>query len=55
MKKKYAERDPLEEALKAFKLFDEEGTGKISLRNLKKIARELGETLTEEELGAMID
>jgi len=48
VKKKYSERDPVEEAIKAFKLFDEEGTGRISLRNLKKIARELGESLTEE-------
>jgi centrin-3 len=47
---KYAERDPTEEILRAFKLFDEESKGKISLRNLKKIARELGENLTEDEL-----
>jgi Ca2+-binding EF-hand superfamily protein len=39
MRKKYAERDPIEETLKAFKLFDEEGKGKISLYDLKRVAK----------------
>jgi Ca2+-binding EF-hand superfamily protein len=39
LRKKYAERDPIEETLKAFKLFDEEGKGKISLHDLKRVAR----------------
>ena len=55
MAKRIAERSPEEELRKAFELFDEEGNGRISLRNLKRVVRELGENLSDDDLQAMIE
>jgi centrin-3 len=54
MTEKFSERNPRDEAIMAFDLFDEEKKGKISLKNLKKAVKEINENLTENELKAII-
>jgi hypothetical protein len=42
--------DTKEDVLKVFGMFDEANTGKIDLKSLKRVAKELGENLTDDEL-----
>lgn len=50
MAEKIAARDPMEEVHRAFALFDADSRGKIGLRELRRVSKELGEQLDESEL-----
>ena len=50
-----SKKDTREEIDKVFKLFDDDGNGSISVKNLVRVAKELGESMTEEELKEMIE
>merc|ERR1740138_1837519 len=54
MTAKMGERDSREDVSKVFRLFDDDRTGTISVRNLQRVARELGEHASVEELAEMI-
>ncbi|KAM5255857.1 centrin-4-like [Ctenodactylus gundi] len=55
MSVKMNEKNENEELSKAFKLFDDDNTGSITLKNIKRVAKELGEKLTDDELQEMLD
>ncbi|XP_066109571.1 centrin-4-like [Saccopteryx bilineata] len=55
MSVKMTEKDEKEELLKAFKLFDADDTGSITLNNIKRVAKNLGENLTDDELQEMLN
>ena len=49
-----SQKDSPQELDNAFKLFDVDGDSEISFEDLKKVAQELGEDMTDEELREMI-
>lgn len=54
MEAKIFEPDTSEEIDQAFRMFDDDNTGRITFANLKRVAGELGEQITDDELWEMI-
>merc|ERR1712080_649174 len=54
MTNKILNKDPKDDMLKAFRLFDDDETGSVSFKNLKRVARETNQTLTDDELQEML-
>merc|ERR1712196_510465 len=54
MEGKMSEKDQVDEMKKAFTLYDDDGTGKITFKNLERVAKELGEAMSPEELQELI-
>merc|ERR1711907_894045 len=55
MEGKMAGKDPVKEMKKAFALYDLDGKGKMTSKDLERVAKELGENLSSEELQGIID
>ena len=54
MIEKMSAKDKQDEIEAAFHLFDVDGDGKITFEDLKQVAEELQETMTDEELREML-
>merc|ERR1739848_263931 len=55
MTARMSDKDTKEDINKVFRLFDDDKTGTITIQNLRRVAKELGETMTDEELMEMIE
>merc|ERR1712075_32715 len=55
MTNKILNKDPKDDMLKAFRLFDDDQTGSVTFKNLKRCAKETGQTLTDDELQEMLN
>ncbi len=54
MTAKISDTDSRDDVMKVFKIFDQDSTNFITIENLRQVAQELGETMSEEELTEMI-
>ena len=50
MTARMSDKDSREDIQKVFKLFDDDRSNTISIHNLRRVARELGETMDDSEL-----
>ena len=55
MTARISEKDSRDDIRKVFNLFDDEKTGYISIKNLRRVAKELGETIEDSDLQEMIE
>lgn len=55
MTARMSDKDTREDINKVFRLFDEDNAGFISIKNLRRVAKELGENISEEELQEMVE
>ncbi len=55
MTARMSDKDSREDINKIFRLLDEDNTGFITVKNLRRVAKELGENISEEELQEMVE
>lgn len=55
MQKRSKETDPGDEIIAAFRVFDKEGNGTLSTKELRHIMTTIGDKLTDEEVDQMIE
>jgi centrin-1 len=55
MTARMSDKDTREDINKVFRLFDDDKSGTITIKNLRRVAKELGETMTDEELMEMVE
>merc|ERR1712139_346653 len=55
MTNKILNKDPKDDLLKAFRLFDDDQTGSVTFKNIKRVAKETNQSLSDDELQEMLD